>query len=135
MRKEFFLAVMVLLVSCQPMVNPRGNMDLEENIAGFAVGKTTADEVLEKCGTPSLHRDNFNWIYISSEASRIAFKPIELRKRVIVRMRFNKNRILESLERLKPSRDKEIATDEETTALMSERQAIVEVNRRLHKTP
>jgi outer membrane protein assembly factor BamE (lipoprotein component of BamABCDE complex) len=124
MRLNFSLVACVLILSaCQPFVNSRGNALVAEHIGEFKVGQTTSNEVLEKCGTPSLHRDNWTWIYIGYTSEEVAFKKVDAKNKFVVRMRFDQNKILRSIEKMKVDEDKEIFTNDEITELITDKQA------------
>jgi outer membrane protein assembly factor BamE (lipoprotein component of BamABCDE complex) len=131
MKKAVFSSVIALMIlaGCQPVINSRGNIIVEENMAGFIVGKTTMADVLKKCGTPSLHKDDFTWIYIGSQSEEVAFGSVDLKNRFIVRMQFNVDKILQSLEKINPGESDEITTDEEITNLISDK----DVNAKVEK--
>jgi outer membrane protein assembly factor BamE (lipoprotein component of BamABCDE complex) len=116
------------LAACQPKTNPRGNTTVEENFSGFVVGKTTTNDVLEKCGTPSLHKDNYSWIYVGSKVEENTFGDIKLVHRFTVRMTFDENKILKSIEKIDPKNSGDAAMDEEIVNLTNESQASQKVD-------
>ncbi|MDR1375448.1 MAG: hypothetical protein LBJ45_01375 [Holosporaceae bacterium] len=131
MEKTAFFSIVALgvLVGCQPVVNSRGNIVVEENMPRFIIGKTTMAEVLEKCGTPSLHKDDFTWIYIGSKSEEVAFGSVDLKNRFIVRMRFDPSKVLQSLEKINPQENDEISSDEEITNLISDKEVTAKVEK------
>jgi outer membrane protein assembly factor BamE (lipoprotein component of BamABCDE complex) len=131
MKKVVFSLVVVLavLVGCQPAINSRGNVIVEENMTEFVVGKTTMADVLKKCGTPSLHKDDFTWIYIGCQSEEVAFGSVDLNNRFIVRMRFDPSKVLRSVEKINPGESDEIATDEEITNLISDKEVDAKVKK------
>lgn len=96
---------------------------------GFIVGKTTMADVLRKCGTPSLHKDDFTWIYVGCRSEEVAFGSVDLKNRFIVRMRFGPNKILQSLEKINPRESDEIITDEGITNLISDKEVRAKVEK------
>lgn len=114
----------LLLVSCQPFVNSRGNVVAEKQFESFAIGKTTMGDVLESCGTPSLHKDNFTWIYVGGRSEETSFKGVEMRDRVVIRLTFGADRILRNKEIVRSAdSDGGYDFDEETTDLISNKEA------------
>ena len=118
-----FLFLAPCLISCEPFINSRGNMTILENVDSFIVGKTTMDEVLSKCGTPSLHKDNFTWIYISARSEEQAFHGVQMKNRVVVKLTFDSNRILKDVEKNSPKNIDSLLNDDEFTNLISEKEA------------
>jgi outer membrane protein assembly factor BamE (lipoprotein component of BamABCDE complex) len=96
---------------------------VEENANGFVVGRTTMDEVLEKCGTPSLHKDNYTWIYIGQKVEENNFKDIKQIYRFVVRMTFDEAKVLKSIEKIDPSKNDDLAMNEEYVNLIPDHQA------------
>jgi outer membrane protein assembly factor BamE (lipoprotein component of BamABCDE complex) len=112
------IALVCLACSCQPRVDLRGNSILAEKINEFTVGKTTMEEVFKKCGSPSFRKNERTWIYVCYRSEEISFKDVELKDRFVVRMKFNGNDILESIEKIKsPPSDGLITPDDEVTDL------------------
>ncbi|MDR1560864.1 MAG: hypothetical protein LBS23_00725 [Holosporaceae bacterium] len=129
MKRAFLVAgIFFVLSACQPLINFRGNVVVKDHINSFIVGKTTMAEILEKCGTPSLHKNNLTWIYIGGKSKEIAFQGVELKNRFVVKMQFDSNKTLTSIERVKLSKNDEILADDDVTELMSEKQAKTKAN-------
>lgn len=101
MNKILFLSSVLLLAGCQPRVDSRGNIMLADELANFVVGKTTMSDVIQKCGTPSLHVDDFTWIYFSATAKETSFSAVSLQNRLVVKMIFDNNRVLRSIQKVK----------------------------------
>lgn len=112
----------LLLASCEPFVNSRGNVVAEKQFESLVEGKTTMEDVLVSCGTPSLHRDNFTWIYLGGRSEETSFKGVEMKNRTMIRLKFDTNRILKNKEIVHPS-DDEYNFNEETTYLISNAEA------------
>ncbi|MDR2106912.1 MAG: hypothetical protein LBO73_00040 [Holosporaceae bacterium] len=122
MRKKISAAAFCFLIACQSAVNTRGNIEAEEYLDGFIVGKTSMNEVLSKCGTPSLHRDNYSWIYVASTTEEDIFKNITPIREFVVKLVFDKNKILKSVQKISLPKDRgDIIMDEEITELISPR--------------
>lgn len=101
MNKILFLSGALLLAGCQPRANPRGNIMIADELDSFVVGKTTMSDVIQKCGTPSLHADDFTWIYFSAIAKETAFSDVSLQNRLVIKMIFDSNCVLRSIQKIK----------------------------------
>jgi hypothetical protein len=97
-----------------------------EKIDGFVVDKTTANDVMEACGSPSLHRGNHVWIYSGCVSEEIAFRAVELKNNASFRLTFDDKGILKKIEKIinkrRSSKDSQ-QIDEEVTDLTTEKQA------------
>ena len=76
------------------------------------------EDVLKSCGTPSLHRDNFTWIYIGGRSEETSFEGVEMKNRIVIKLTFDTNKVLKNKEVIRPSSNK-FSFDEETTDLIS----------------
>ena len=123
MNKIFTFSSVVLLAACQPFVDSRGNVVISEHVDSFAIGQTTMDEVIQKCGTPSLHKDNFNWIYIGAKSEETSFKGVELKNQTVVQLTFDSNRILKDIKKWHPKDKGSFLEDNEATDLITEAEA------------
>ena len=123
MSKIVFLSAFVSLVACQPFVDSRGNVVISEYVDSFVIGQTTTDEVIQKCGTPSLHKDNLTWIYISAKSEETSFKGIELKDQTVIRLTFDSNKILRDIKKWHPKDKDSFLDDSEATDLMTEAEA------------
>ena len=120
MRKIDFLKISLMfatLIGCESTINARGNNLFFENMQQFKVGKTTAQEIVDICGSPSLQQDNLNWIYIKAESEDIAFRKVEVKNQSVVKLRFNRNGILESMEEVPQANEINLPFDEDITPL------------------
>lgn len=119
---KYLLISSVFLASCEPFVNSRGNVIAEKHLESFVIGQTTMEDVLESCGTPSLHRDNFTWIYLGGRSEETSFKGVEMKGRAAIKLTFDKNKVLKNKEVIRPSNGG-FSFDEETTDLISDKEA------------
>ena len=115
----FFFSL--FLVSCEPFINSRGNVVAEKEIGSFIVGKTTMEDVLRSCGSPSLHKDNFTWIYIGGRSEEVSFSGVQLKDRSVIKLIFDKNKVLKDKVMIRPSNEK-YSFDEEFTELISNKE-------------
>jgi outer membrane protein assembly factor BamE (lipoprotein component of BamABCDE complex) len=76
------------------------------------------EDVLKKCGTPSLHKNNFTWIYIGGHAEEVAFKDIEIKDRSVIKLIFDENKVLKDKIITHPTKE-DYNFDEEVTDLIS----------------
>lgn len=118
--KNIIYAGVLFLVACQPKVNYRGNGLAYDKFDSFKIGTTTMQEVLRTCGTPSIHKDNYDWIYISFIANETAFKDVSLENRSVIRLRFDQNQILKSIDKVALPESDEISLDGEPSKLITE---------------
>ncbi|MBO7642143.1 MAG: hypothetical protein J6S86_03205 [Alphaproteobacteria bacterium] len=112
----------LLLASCEPFINSRGNVVAEKQFESFIEGRTTMEEVIESCGTPSLHKDNFTWIYLGGRSEETSFKGIEMKNRTMIRLTFDTNKVLKSKKIIRSSGNT-YNFDEEMTGLISNAEA------------
>lgn len=120
---KFLLPCFLLLISCQPFVDSRGNVVIQEQVDSFVIGQTTMDEVIERCGTPSLHKDNLTWIYIGARSEETSFRGIELKNQNVIVLTFDSNKILRNIGKLSPKDRDCILCDDEATNLITESEA------------
>lgn len=92
--KKYLVVSLLFLAACEPSINSRGNVIAVKQVDAFVIGKTTMEEVLRSCGTPPLLKDNFTWIYVGGRSEEVSFQNIEVKDRSIVKLFFDKNRIL-----------------------------------------
>ncbi len=117
--RNFILFGLLLIAACEPIKNARGNMVIGEEVDSFVIGKTTMEDVLEKCGTPSLHRDDLNWVYFSANSEVTSFKGCELKDQKIIKLKFGMDKILRDIQKITP-KDVELLTDDDYTILITE---------------
>ena len=116
--KSCLFLVSLFLVSCEPFVNSRGNVVAAKEFGSFVIGRTTMEDVLRSCGSPSLHKDNFTWIYIGGRSEEVSFGGIQLKERSVIKLIFDKNKILRNKIIIHPMKEK-YSFDEEFTDLIS----------------
>lgn len=106
MKRTLAFCAAMLMIGCQPRVDSRGNITLADNIKTFVVGTTTMSDVIQKCGTPSFHIDNFTWIYVGATAEETSFSDVALKNRCVVKLIFDENKILRSIQEVQqPKKD------------------------------
>ena len=113
--------LLLCLASCEPFVNSRGNVVAEKEANSFIIGRTTMEDVLRSCGSPSLHKDNFTWIYIGGRSEEISFRGTQIKDRSVIKLIFDKNKVLKDKVIIHPT-NKEYSFNKETTDLISNKE-------------
>jgi len=116
--KSGLFVSLLFLASCEPFVNSRGNVVAIKQVDSFIIGKTTMEDVLRSCGTPSLHKNNFTWIYIGGRSEEVSFKNTEIKDRYVLKLIFDKNKVLKDKIVTHPTKEN-YSFDEEVTDLIS----------------
>lgn len=130
--REFFFVSLLCLVACEPFVNSRGNVIAIKQIDSFMIGKTTMEDVLKTCGTPSLHKDNFTWIYVGGRSEEVSFKDVEMKNRSIIKLFFDKNKVLKNTVVTHPA-NSTYNFDDENTNLISSKEVKNIVAKEVHE--
>ncbi len=95
------LFLLIIMNGCAPKVEVRGNMPPASKLERISVGETRMDEIVALIGTPSTVAtfDSYVWYYISSRKEGFAFFDKEITDYVVLELKFNKERVLESMNR------------------------------------
>ena len=102
----------------------RGNLELPDKLKQFSVGKTTAQDVISACGSPSLRVTPLTWIYITCRSEEVSFRNVEMKDKLIIRMTFDNNGVLRSMEKIKnKSKNGDLLPDEDATDIITEKSA------------
>lgn len=120
--KKYLAVSFLVLASCQPFINSRGNVVAEQKVDSFVVGKTSMSEVLRECGTPSLHKNNFTWIYLGGVAEEVSFKKVNIKNRAVIKLIFDQNQILKDKVIIRPN-NSDYSFSEEVSNLMTDEEA------------
>lgn len=123
LKKVLSCVALSLLIACQPRVNSRGNVTVTQNFDKFVAGTTTMEDVISACGTPSLNKDGLTWYYIGAKSQEIAFRKVMMTDRCVVKMQFDKNRVLRSIKRIPLCNTNILPTEEGVTDLIDDKQA------------
>jgi outer membrane protein assembly factor BamE (lipoprotein component of BamABCDE complex) len=118
MNRKVALVYLLVLCACQPIANSRGSPWLAEKIGDFVVGKTHESDVLKACGSPSFMVNAKSWIYLGYRSEDVAFRKIELKDRIVVRMTFDQNGVLKTIDRVNQDNTPVQSFDEEITGLI-----------------
>lgn len=91
-----------LLSACSPNLNNHGNIPDAEIVKSIRVGKSNRDQVSAMLGTPSAVAtfDKEAWYYVGSRTSQIAFWEPDLLERKVLVVRFDKQGVVQQVERL-----------------------------------
>ncbi|MDR1335156.1 MAG: hypothetical protein LBJ19_02730 [Holosporaceae bacterium] len=114
-------AMSLIFSGCQPTKDHHGNIVFCNAIGSFEVGKTKASEVVDRCGTPSIYRDPLTWIYIKYRSEEIAFRQEEAIDKYVVRMKFDQNGVLQSLNIIDARKCRNVVEDEDITESLVQR--------------
>tara|TARA_R110000868_G_scaffold29889_10_gene111066 strand:- start:5591 stop:6076 length:486 start_codon:yes stop_codon:yes gene_type:complete len=90
------------LSACSPTLTNHGNIPDAEIIKSIRIGTSNRDQIQAMLGTPSAVAtfDKEAWYYIGSRVSQIAFWEPDLLERQVLVIRFDKQGVVEQLERL-----------------------------------
>ncbi|MDR3179312.1 MAG: hypothetical protein LBT70_00215 [Holosporaceae bacterium] len=113
-----------LLCSCQPKESLRGNPVICDKYGSFVVGKTTIQDVLKNCGSPSLCHGNSVLIYIGYKSEEVSFQDVKLKDRFTVRMEFDTEGILKSIQKADEKGMSNVGLDEDVTGLTTDAEAL-----------
>ncbi|GHT90607.1 hypothetical protein FACS1894122_01290 [Alphaproteobacteria bacterium] len=120
--KFMIVSIMFVLCSCEPKINQRGNITIFDNYNTFVEGKTKTEDVLKACGSPSLCLGNSIWIYVGYKSEEVSFKDVALKDRMTIRMEFDENGVLKSIQKVKGDRLSSIHLDEGVTKLTTDKE-------------
>ena len=101
-RVVLLFSFLLLCDACQPKVDLRGNISIAKQIENFKVGKTTSEDVYKACGSPSLQRGDNIWIYVGSRSEVVAFRDVEVKDKLVVRLIFDNGGVLRKIEKVLP---------------------------------
>jgi outer membrane protein assembly factor BamE (lipoprotein component of BamABCDE complex) len=111
------LGSLLLASACSPIVDVRGNLPNEEQLALIKPGDVSKDDVIAMLGTPSSVAafDDETWYYISSKTEQLAFlKPKETDRKVVA-ISFDSNGQVKEVRQLGMQDGKLIKPVERTT--------------------
>ncbi|MEO0391666.1 MAG: outer membrane protein assembly factor BamE [Pseudomonadota bacterium] len=111
------LLATALMVGCSPIVNQRGNLVDDVRLSKVQVGEMNRVEVLNLLGTPTSRAtfDDDIWYYIGQVTEKTAFFNPEVVERRILKLKFDQEGTLASLEELNLDDAQEIdVVDRET---------------------
>jgi len=94
-------AALVTLAGCNIPVDQRGNLPKPDAVDQIKVGETDKATLTRLIGTPSSVAafDQDTWYYISRETKQVAFLKPEVLDQQVVVVHFNKDGVVDSLQR------------------------------------
>ncbi len=103
--------------ACTPIVATRGNLVEPERLARIEVGKTSREEVQNILGTPTATGtlDPNTWYYVGRRTEQLAFFQPDVVEQKIVRIRFEFDGRVETVEEIDRSEARAIDPVERTT--------------------
>ena len=121
--KKSILCGMLLLSACQPFVNSRGNVVISDHVDSFVIGKTTMQEVIQKCGTPSLQSEKSVWVYVGARSEEQSFKGVSMKDCNVYQLTFDDKDVLKAIDTLNAEGDGVKLDDGNYTKLISDAEA------------
>jgi outer membrane protein assembly factor BamE (lipoprotein component of BamABCDE complex) len=120
--------VALSLAACAPAVNTRGNLVEDQRLSRLAVGQTTAQEVANLLGTPTTVAtfDERTWYYIGQRTEQRAFFDPNIVERRILKIRFDRAGVIESVEEYGPDDALEVELVERETPSLGRRMSFLE---------
>ncbi|MDE2512642.1 MAG: outer membrane protein assembly factor BamE [Alphaproteobacteria bacterium] len=90
------------LFACQPTVDQRGNAPEADKLSQVQVGKTDKATVTQLLGSPSsvAEFDPNVWYYVSAKTEDVAFLKTETLDQNVVKITFDKNNVVQSVQKL-----------------------------------
>lgn len=115
--KYLLLVAVLLLAACDPKVDTRGyvsNVAWKDHVT---IGKTTKDEIFSTFGSPSSQSSfgDETWYYISERKEAVAFFKPEVVSQDVVRMTFDANGVIKSMDMFDKNSSKEFAVTKRVT--------------------
>ncbi|MFT7571775.1 MAG: outer membrane protein assembly factor BamE (lipoprotein component of BamABCDE complex) [Paracoccaceae bacterium] len=91
-----------LLAGCSPTLNSHGNIPNAELIQSIRIGSSNREQISAMLGNPSTVAtfDKESWYYVGMRTSQIAFLEPEILERRVLVIRFDKQGIVQQVERL-----------------------------------
>ena len=98
-KKYLFVALILLITSCSPIVENRGYVFDEKLLDQIKVNETISNDVMDILGSPSTTSaiDSSTWYYIYSKAETVAFYHPTVTDRRILAISFSDNNKVNNL--------------------------------------
>jgi len=105
------------LIGCSPVVATRGNMTTDEQLAKIEPGETSRTTVQYVLGTPTATSttDQNTWYYIGRRMEQTAFFAPEVAAQRIVRIRFDENNVVQSMDEIDAAEQRYVDPVERST--------------------
>ncbi|MGB0684509.1 MAG: outer membrane protein assembly factor BamE [Magnetovibrionaceae bacterium] len=106
-----------VLLACTPRVDNRGNLPDPEALASLKAGEYSRQDVAEILGSPTTVApfDGETWYYVSQQTEQVAFFEPEVKDRMVLALKFDRQGILEDVNILGLEDGKEIELIERET--------------------
>ena len=121
--------VLALAVSaCSARLDSHGNIPDQEIIDSIRIGKSNRAQVSGMLGTPSARAtfDQEAWYYVGTRTSKVAFMKKEILERKVLVIRFNKQGIVQQVERLDKQDGRELKVVDRKTPTQGKELTILE---------
>jgi len=104
------ITIFFLMTGCETQVDSRGNSPDPQLVMSIKPGVHKRHDVERRLGAPSTITafDNEAWYYISGRVTSVAFLKPKLIKRKILIIKFDKNGIVQKINELDTTKQKEI---------------------------
>lgn len=102
LRVAAVVACTAMLFACDPPVDQRGNVPQADRLSQIQPGKTDKATVTRLLGSPSsvAEFDPNVWYYVSSKTEDVAFLKTKTLDQNVVKVSFDKNGVVQSLQKL-----------------------------------
>ncbi len=114
--------------ACSARMDSHGNIPDQEIIDSIRIGKSSRAQVSEMLGTPSARAtfDQEAWYYVGTRTSKFAFMKKEILERKVLVIRFNKQGIVQQVERLDKKDGRELQVVDRKTPTRGKELTILE---------
>jgi outer membrane protein assembly factor BamE (lipoprotein component of BamABCDE complex) len=122
------VALAGLLAGCSPTLTNHGNIPEPELIESIRVGSSNREQIVAMLGHPSAVStfDQESWYYVGSRTSQLAFLDPEILERKVIVIRFDKQGIVQQVERLDKQDGRDVQIVERKTPTRGKELTILE---------
>tara|TARA_R110002072_G_scaffold14107_27_gene58884 strand:+ start:83 stop:568 length:486 start_codon:yes stop_codon:yes gene_type:complete len=117
-----------MLAGCSPTLNNHGNIPEAELIQSIRIGSSNREQIAAMLGNPSAVAtfDKESWYYVGMRTSQIAFLEPEILERKVLVVRFDKQGIVQQVERLDKEDGREVQIVDRKTPTRGKELTILE---------
>ncbi|MFO1242770.1 MAG: outer membrane protein assembly factor BamE [Rickettsiales bacterium] len=110
-------SVLLLVGACSPRVDNRGHVAAESRIGEIKPNQSNKNDVLNALGSPSTTSSfgDEEWYYISMRKETVAFLDSDIDKQDVIRITFDQDGMVKSVDHFGKKDSKQIAIDDERT--------------------
>ena len=122
------LVALLVLGACAPRMDNHGNIPDQEIIESIRIGQSNREQVSSMLGSPST-RATFgleSWYYVGARTSKFAFFDPEIVERKVLVIRFDKDGVVQQVERLDKSDGREVQVVDRKTPTRGKELTILE---------